>query len=119
MLADHFSQKKSGDCGHEKGNQCKPERMRQGGAIAVFASWKCAEKLCEACAEINRQAQNRAELDDDGVHLPVAVAEVDVKQKFGDAQVSGGADGQKLGQPFDNSQDERKQIIVQCSSDSD
>ena len=66
---------------------------------------KVRKKPLDAAPEINRQAEDRAELDDDGIHLPVAVGEADVQQQFGDAQVRGRTDGQKFGEAFDNAKD--------------
>src|SRR5206468_251816 len=57
-----------------------------------------------------------AELDHDGIHLPVAVGEADVQQRLRQAQVCGRTDGQEFGEAFDNAKNEREQIVVQSSS---
>ena len=44
---------------------------------------KVAYEFGNALAEINRQAEDRAQLDDDGKHLPVAIAKIDVQQRLG------------------------------------
>jgi len=50
----------------------------------------------DAAPEVHGQAQNRAQLDDDGVHLPVTIRQINVQQCFGEPQVSRGTDGQEL-----------------------
>jgi len=66
--------------------------MREDGAITARTTWERREQFQQAVAEVYRQTQNSAELDDDGKHLPVAVAEANMQQRFRDAQVGGGAD---------------------------
>ena len=38
------------------------------------------------------------------------------QKRFGNAQVRGRADGQKLGQTFDDAQQDRQQVVVQMAS---
>src|SRR3954468_24107905 len=90
--------------------------MRQSRPVAIFAVGKGTQKLCNPRSEINWQAQNRAELDHDGVHLPISITQADVKQGLGNPQVRRGTDRQKFRQTFNNSQDDRKKIVVQLSS---
>ena len=90
--------------------------MSENGAVATLAARKRGKKLRDASAEIDGQTENRAELDDDGVHLPVAAGQRDMEQGFGDAQVRGGADGQEFRETFDDSQDDGQQIVIQASS---
>ena len=73
-------------------------------------------QLRDALAEIDRQASDRADLDHNGIHLPVAALQTDMQQGLGDAQMRRGADRQKLCQPLNNSQNHRHQVIVQSSS---
>jgi len=61
--------------------------MREDSAVAVFAFWKGAKERQDALAKIDRQRQNRAKLNDDGVHFPEAVMKVDVQQCFTDPQM--------------------------------
>src|ERR1700720_2829626 len=117
MLADNFRKQECGDCGDDEGDDNEAEWMREDGAVAAFAARKCGEKFRDALAEIDRQAKDRAELDDDRVHLPVVVAEIDVKQEFGDAQMRGGADGYEFGKAFYDAEDEREKIVVQDAPD--
>src|SRR5215831_13874258 len=98
--------------------------MGQRSAISALAVRKRGEELHDAAPEINRQAQDRTKLDDDGEHLPITVVESEigsktrnVQQGFREPQVSGGADRKKFGEAFDNSQDECEQVIVQSSSE--
>src|SRR6202030_2858272 len=74
MLADDFRKQECGNCGDDKRDDNEAERMREDGAVTAFAARKCGEKFRDALSEIDRKAEDRAELDDDRVHLPVAVA---------------------------------------------
>ena len=78
--------------------------MRQEGAVFLLAFGKLREELGDVVAEIDGERQDCAQLDDDGIHLPVAARERHVQQGFGNAEMGGGADGQELGEAFDNSQ---------------
>lgn len=86
--------------------------MGECGAVATFAVWKRRKKFSDAIAEVDGQAENRAELDDDGEHLPVTVVEIDSEQSFGNAQMSGGADGDEFSQAFDHAEDECDHVRV-------
>ena len=70
---------------------------------------KVAKKERDAAAEIDGQAEDRAELDHDRKHLPVTVFEVDAEQRLGNAEVRRGTDGQEFGEPFDHTEDEGKE----------
>src|SRR5205823_4012378 len=59
---------------------------------------------------------NGTELNHDGVHLPVAITQTNVKQRLGDSQMGRGANRQELRKPFNNSQHNRKQVVVQRPS---
>ena len=70
--------------------------MRERCAVAALAAGKSGEECCDAAAEIYGQAKNCAQLDDDGIHLPVAIVESqiggqarDVQQRFREPQVRG------------------------------
>ena len=78
--------------------------MCENRAIAAFTFWKSANKLQDTLPKINRQRQNSAELDDDRVHLPETILEIDVQERFADAQMCGRAYREKLGQPFDDAE---------------
>src|SRR5579872_1792539 len=90
--------------------------MSKRGPIAPFPLRKSRQEFRNAMSEVDGKAQNGAELDDDGVHLPVAVAEIDVKQRFCDTKVRRGTDGQKFGKAFDDSQYYGEQVVVQVAS---
>ena len=94
----------------------KTEGVGERGASSAVAARKRGNKSFDATPEINRQAQDCAELDDDGIHLPVTVGQADVQEQFGDAQVRRRADREELGETFDNAKDERQQVVVQSSS---
>src|ERR1700728_4616770 len=90
--------------------------MGERGASSAVAARKRGNESFDATPEINRQAQDRAELDDDGIHLPVTVGQADVQEQFGDAQVRRRANREELGETFDNAKDERQQVVVKSSS---
>jgi hypothetical protein len=52
--------------------------------------------------EEQAKRQDGAQLNDDGVHLPVGVIQRNLHQSFGNAQMRRRADRQKLGQAFHN-----------------
>ena len=75
------------------------------GSVATFTTGKRGEELGDALAKIDRKAQDGAQLNNDGVHLPVAAAEADVKQRLADAQMRGGANRQEFRETFDDAED--------------
>src|SRR5437868_6812445 len=81
-------------------------------AVAALAFWKSREEFQDPVPKINRQGQDRAKLNDDGVHLPETIVQVQVKKRFDDTEMAGGADRQKFGQAFNNSQQDRQQKII-------
>src|SRR5437764_10058430 len=86
--------------------------MGQEIAIAPFAFWKCAKKFQDSFPKINRQRQDRAELDHNRVHLPEAVVQIQLEERFDDAEMSSRAHWQELGQTFDNPKQDRQYKIV-------
>ena len=67
------------------------------GPVAALAVGKSSNEFDDARPKVNRQAEDCAQLDDDGKHLPVAIAKIDAQERFGDAQMRGRADGKKFG----------------------
>jgi hypothetical protein len=88
--------------------------VRQHRAIAPRPLRERGEEPQDPLPEIDRQRQDRAQLDDDGEHLPVAILQIDAQQRFGNAQMRGRAYRQKFGQAFDDAQDQGKKIGVQA-----
>ena len=86
--------------------------MSEDGPVAVFAARKSAEKFQDPAPEKRGQGQDRAELDDDAVHFPEAILQIDLEQRLGDAQMRGRADGQKFGQPLDHAEQKGEEIVV-------
>ena len=82
--------------------------MRQDGAIAAFAIRKRANKPHNATPKINRQSENGSELDHDRVHFPEPIMQIDMQQRFADAQMRGRTDRKKLGQSLDNAEKDGK-----------
>ena len=85
-----------GTGGADKRNHHQCKRMRERGAVLAFTARKRRQEAGNPRTKINRQAENGAQLDHDGVHLPERIVEVDVQQRLGDAQVGRGADRQKF-----------------------
>ena len=86
--------------------------MREQCAVAAFAVGKSANKLQDALPKIDWQRQNCAELDNDRVHFPEPIVKINTQQRFANAQMRGGAHRKKFGQPFNDPQKDRQQIIV-------
>ena len=76
--------------------------MRERGAVLALAARKRGDKPGNARAEIYRQAEDCAQLDHDGIHLPERIVEMDVQQRFCNAQVRRGTYRQKLCKTFNN-----------------
>src|SRR5258708_24412173 len=91
--------------------------MRERRSVTALAAGKRGEKRGDATAEIYWQAEDCAELNDDGIHLPVAVRQADVQQRLRKPEVRRRTDRQKLRQAFDNPQQYRQQVVVQSSSE--
>ena len=72
MLADHLGQQKRRNGGHDECDS-EAQRMREGRPVAALAAGKVERNSAMRRAEIHRQAEDRAQLDHDGIHLPVAV----------------------------------------------
>jgi hypothetical protein len=86
--------------------------MREDGAIAAFALRKRANKLQNATPKVNRQSENGSELDHDGVHFPEPIMQIDMQQRFANAQMRRGTHREKFGQSFDDSEKNGKQVVV-------
>ena len=104
MLANDLRQQKRRDRGRDEGHRGQADRVREGRSVPLLAARKGGEESDDAIAEVERQAQHRANLDDDGEHLPVAVVETDVEERLRDAQMRRRADGEKLGEAFDDAE---------------
>ena len=50
--------------------------------FAVFAAGESADEFDDAAGKKQSEREDGAELDDDGVHLPVRVVEADVEERF-------------------------------------
>jgi hypothetical protein len=76
--------------------------MVEPGAVSAFAPGEGANKADDAAEEEQAEGEDGAQLDDDGVHLPVGVIQGNLHQSFGNAQMRRRANRQKLGQAFHN-----------------
>ena len=72
-LLDQFGQQKGRHRGKDERNQGQTERMRENVAIAIFATREGANEIDDAPGEQQQQRQDRTQLNDDRVHLPVRV----------------------------------------------
>ena len=79
VLADLLRQSPCRNCGDHKCYQRETQRMGQYGAITPFASRERAKKFQNSIAKIDRQRQDRAQLNDDRVHLPKTVMQIDAQ----------------------------------------
>ena len=113
VLADDLGQQKCRERGADEGNDGQRERMSEHRAITAFALREVAHELNNARPEVNGQAKNRAQLDDDGEHLPVAVGQVEAEKRLANSQVRRRADGKKFSQAFNDAQQDRQQVVVQ------
>ena len=89
MFADDFGQQERRNCSDDERDQCQAERVREYSAVAAFAPRKSGEEFCDTRAEVDGEAEDRAELDDDRIHLPIAVRQADVQQCFGNSEMGG------------------------------
>src|SRR5262249_1444280 len=79
VFADLFRQCPSWNSCNHKPNQGPTQGMSKDGAIATLAPRKSPKKLQDALTKIDRQRQNCAELNDDGVHFPEPIVKIDVQ----------------------------------------
>src|ERR1700730_12682759 len=112
MLADYLGEQEGRYRDADEGDERERERMIQRGAIARLTFGEGADEFEDAPDEEEEERENGAKLDDDGVHLPVRIAEVDVEQRFRDPQVGGRADGQKFRQSLDDAEQDRDDVVV-------
>ena len=85
-------------------------------AIAAFPARKCAPELKDSSQVEQEERQDSARLDDDRVHLPIRIVEIDFHQGFGNSQMGRGTDRQEFSQPLNDTQNDGKKIYVQKAS---
>ena len=112
FLPINLREQEGGNRGREKRDQDETERVGEDGSIAAFAARESVQKLQNAPPEESGQRQNRPQLDDDAVHFPEAILEIDLEQRLGDAEMRGRADGQEFGQALENSEHDREEVVV-------
>src|SRR3954452_10592939 len=86
--------------------------MRQDSPVAPLPPGKGPQKIQDPVPEVHRQRQDRAELNDDGIHLPERIAQGQMKQRFDDAQMRGGTDRQELSYAFNDAENDGQEKIV-------
>jgi hypothetical protein len=87
--------------------------MRERIAVAIFPLRKRTQEFRDSRSKVNWKAQDRAQLNHDRVHLPIAIGQINVQQRFSDSQMGRGTHWQKFCETFNNPQHYRKQIVVQ------
>src|SRR5215472_4380511 len=90
--------------------------MSQSCAIIAFAARECRNESADPGPEIVGKAKYCPELNDHGIHLPVAISKGYVQQVLGNSEMSRRADGQKFCESFDDAQKNGQPIVVQTSS---
>src|SRR5882672_1595430 len=90
--------------------------MRKYGSIVMGATRKRRKQLHQPSPKVNRQTQNRSQLDDDRKHLPITVSKANVQQHFRDSQMRCRANWKEFCKAFNNPKDKSKQIVVQTTS---
>ena len=103
-MSDLFFQKERRHCRDNERNEREPERMRENIAAPALAPRKSRKKFQDPIPKINRQRQDRSQLNHNRVHLPVGIMQIETQQCFDNPQMRGRADGQKFRQPFDNTE---------------
>src|SRR4029450_9523784 len=115
VLANLVRQSPCRNRGNDKCYQRETQWMSENGAIAAFASRKGAKKRQDPFAKIDRQCQDRAQLNDDRIHLPEAVLKIDMQQCFADAQMRGRAYREKFSQPLHDSEKDRQEVFIHAT----
>src|SRR5262245_48587756 len=116
MFSNHFGQQKRGNrCNHES-HCCKAQWVREQRSVAALASWKSRKESSNSFPEIDRQAGDCPQLNHNRIHLPIAAGEVDMQQRFAEAQMCRRANGKKLCQTLDNSQQHGQEVVAQMNS---
>jgi len=116
VLADHLLKHECGDGCAAEGDEGEGDGVGEDGFVAQFAARESADELGDALAEVDREAEHRAELDDDGVHLPEAIIEIDTRSGFDNAEVGGGTDREEFGQAFDDAEDQGEEIVIHAGT---
>jgi hypothetical protein len=104
MFSNGLGQQVRGNGSGHKGDEGETKGMSQECPVATLAPREGRKKLHNAMAKIDWQAKNGAQLNDYGIHLPVATGQAYVQQRLGNSQVCSRADWQELSKAFDNSQ---------------
>jgi hypothetical protein len=71
-------------------------------AIAALTTGEAFDEGDDALKVKENESENRASLNDDGVHLPIRIVERDAHCSFGDAEMRGRTDGKKFGEALND-----------------
>ena len=89
VLADLFFQEVGGTRGDDERDERETQRVREERAIAALSPRERRDERRDAPGKINRQGQNRAQLNHDRIHFPKAVVQIEVEKGFDDAEMRG------------------------------
>ena len=112
VVADLFFQEPRRDRRNDESNQGQTQGVGQNRAVAPLSARKGGEKCDDAIAEVDRQRQNRSELDHDRIHFPEAVLKIESEERFNNPQMRGGADRKEFRQAFDDAEQKRDQKVI-------
>src|SRR5271166_2491036 len=85
-------------------------------SISSLSPWKVTNEFNNPAPEVKRQTENRAQLNNDGEHLPEGVIQMQTQSLLGDTQMRRRTDGKKFGETFNDAKQDRQQVVVQISS---
>jgi len=69
------------------------------------------EQFQDPVAEVDHHRRDRTDLDEDGEHPPEPAVQVQAHPPLGEEQVTGRADGEELGDAFDDAEDDRDEQV--------
>lgn len=112
VLANLFFQRPGRDRCDDKSDHRQTKRMRQNRAVAAVAAGKRSQELHDAFPKVNGQRQDGAELNNDCVHLPETVVQIEFEERFNDTQMRRRTNGQKFREAFYYSEQDRQEKVV-------
>ena len=93
VLVAPFMQKKRRHGGEAECYEGERNGVGEPVAVAILPARKGAHEFDDAAQEKQGECKDCAELDDDGVHLPVGVVERNLHEGFSDSQMRRRANG--------------------------
>ncbi len=115
VLADLLFQQPRRDRGDDKRDERQAQWMGEDVRSPRCPLGKGGKKFRDGSSKINRQRQNRAELNHDRVHFPKTVAQIEMEERFDDPQMGRRADREEFSQTFDDPEQDGNKIIIHNS----